>query len=242
MGLFSIEGEWQHPERVNCTYELIFVVQGVVYIEEDGVQYELSEGELLCLRPNIMHRGYRISSDVSFFWLHFYAEHYDRYGIYHKKTNDMHNALVLMKNLNHLASIDSDKTLIESKLLTFLLELKHVEPMGNKLFGEVREYIRVNIRFAPKVKYIAEKFGYNADYLSKLFVKNCGFSMKAYIDQERTALLCDKLLNTTLSLKEIAEYCNFEDDNALIKFFTNRVGYSPTRYRNSKFGTHTNRE
>ncbi len=242
MGLFSSEDEWIHPERVNCTYEWIFVVKGVVYIEEEEKKYELSEGELLCLRPNFAHRGYKKSSGVSFFWVHFYAENYERYGIYHGKTKDKHNALALMKNLNHLASVAADEVLIESKLLAFISELKYDEPMGNKLFGEVREYIRVNVRFAPKVKNVAEKFGYNADYLSKLFVKNCGFSMKAYIDRVRTALLCDKLLNTTLSLKELAEYCNFEDDNALIKFFTRRSGFSPTHYRNSNFGTHVNRE
>ncbi len=147
-----------------------------------------------------------------------------------------------MKNLNHLATIAADVTLIESKLLTFLLELKYAGITGNKLFCEVQEYIRTNVRFAPKVQYIAEKFGYNADYLSRLFVKNYGFSMKKYIDRERIALLCDRLLNTTLSLKELAEYCCFEDDNALIKFFRYRTGCTPTQYRNRNFGTHTNRE
>lgn len=133
-----------------------------------------------------------------------------------------------MKQLNHLATIGADNILIESKLLAFLLELKEVNLEENKLYHDVREYVRVRVTLGLKVRDIAEKFCYNADYLSKVFVKSCGLSLKQYIDKEREGLICDRLLNTTMSLKEIAESCSFEDDNALIKFFSRRTGWSPS--------------
>ncbi len=242
MGLFVSDEEWMHPAIANPTHELIFVTKGVVYIEEGGKRYELTEGDLLCLRPEIMHRGYKKSSGVSFFWLHFWAENYEYYGVYREKLSDAYNGFVLMKQLNHLSTIGASGTLIESKLLAFLSDLKHLNAEENKLYHDVREYVRVHIASRLKVKEVADKFAYNSDYLSKVFIKSCGLSLKQYIDKERVSLICDRLLNTTTSLKEIAEYCSFEDDNALIKFFTRRVGRSPSRYRNGTFATHINRK
>lgn len=242
MGLFTNDEEWIHPESNNTTHELIFVVKGIVYIEEGDKQFELSEGDLYCLRPNVTHRGYKKSSGVSFFWVHFYAENYNFYGIYRKKLSDAYNGAVLMKQLNHLSKIGANMTLIESKLLAFLSELKNLKSEENKLYYDVREYVRVHVASKLKVKTVAEKFAYNSDYLSKVFIRCCGLPLKQYIDKEREGLICDRLLNTTMSIKEIAEYCSFEDDNALIKFFTRRVGCSPSRYRNSTFETHINRK
>ena len=240
MGLFVGGENLIHPETANKTHELIFVVKGQVFIEENGVFHKLNPGDMICLVPGIVHKGYKKSSGASFFWLHFFAGNYPRFGIYKTALPDLYNCSALMKNLNHLAKTQKDKVLIESKLLSFLLETKNYGEKENKLFHDVSEYIRINVCFAPKVKDVASHFGYNADYLSRLFIKNCGFSLKKYIDRERESLISDKLLNTTMTLKEIAAECSFEDDNALIKFFTARAGCSPTAYRNKIFATHTN--
>lgn len=240
MGLFVGGEGWIHPESVNRTYELIFVVKGKVFIEEDEKFYELKPGDMICLVPEKIHRGYKKSDGTSFFWLHFFAENYSRFGVYKTTLPDLYNCSALMKHLNHLAKTQADNVLIESKLLAFLLETKNYEKKDNKLFNDVSEYVRVNVCFAPKVKDVAEYFRYNADYLSRLFIKNCGLSLKKYIDKEREAFISDKLLNTTMTLKEIAAECSFDDDNALIKFFSKRVGCSPSVYRNKIFATHIN--
>ena len=240
MGLFVGGEDWIHPETANKTYELIFMLKGSAFIEEDGEKTELRPGDLICLKPGVVHKGYRRSSGTSFFWLHFFASGFERFGVYRKKISDPYNCTTLLKNLNHLAKISADKALIECKLLAFLLEVKNSDGRDNKLFHEISEYVRINVCSAPKVREIAEKFGYNADYLSRLFAANCGLSLKKYIDREREAAISDKLLTTTLTLKEIAQQCSFDDANALIKFFTARAGCSPTAYRNKIFATHTN--
>lgn len=240
MGLFIGGNDWSHPEIANKTHELIYMVKGEAYIEEDGNRFVLVPGDLVCLKPGLTHKGYKESSGVSFFWLHFFAENYERYGVYFKKMPDPYNCSALFKNLNHLAKTRADKSLIESKLLAFLLEIQSGDDSQNKLFHDVSEYVRANVCSAPKVGDVALRFGYNADYLSRLFIKNSGLSLKKYIDREREAAISDLLLNTTMTLKEIAEACSFEDANALIKFFTARAGCSPTQYRNRIFATHTN--
>ncbi|MFB9995012.1 AraC family ligand binding domain-containing protein [Deinococcus oregonensis] len=48
-----------HPDRVIQTYELIFVKEGVLSLEEAGREFDLQAGETLLLWPGRRHRGVR---------------------------------------------------------------------------------------------------------------------------------------------------------------------------------------
>lgn len=239
MGLFFSDFEWIHPEVSVPTYEIIFVIKGVAYIEENGERYELREGDMRCLIPNKIHRGYR-TSECSFYWLHFYAENYDEIGVYSAHPEDFSSAVVLFKEINHLASLQSENALIECKLLAFLLQLNKGKHLKSKIFSDIAEYIRVNADKEITASSISKRFGYNADHLSKLFAANCGLPLKKYIDRIRLDFICNLLLSTTLSVKEIAEKSGFESDNALIKFFKYHKKQTPVKYRNSIYLSHTN--
>lgn len=241
MGLFVGDNDWIHPERILPTHEIIFVVSGKVYLEEGGQKHELSEGDLICLRPNVVHKGYQSSSNVKFYWLHFYADEYDKIGVYRHKFSDPYAQSTFFKQLNHEIITGAQKELIECKLAVFLLEIKNSLMQKSKIFYDVCEYVRVNVRKNPTVKNIGEHFSYHPDYLSKVFIKNTGMPLKNYIDSERNAYVKNLLLSTTLSLKEIAQSCAFENDNALIKFFKyNNDGLTPTGFRNLYYASHIN--
>ncbi|MGI2296261.1 helix-turn-helix domain-containing protein [Paenibacillus sp. GXUN7292] len=65
-----------HAKRKFQLYDLLIVVSGAIYIEEDDICYELTKGSILILEPNKIHRGYRASDELSeVYWLHFI---YDR--------------------------------------------------------------------------------------------------------------------------------------------------------------------
>ena len=73
-GLFHSQSEWIHPERVEKTYEIIYVTEGEVFIEEAGREYHLSRGNLLLLSPGLSQRGTRITAGVGFYWVHFHLK------------------------------------------------------------------------------------------------------------------------------------------------------------------------
>ena len=77
-------------------------------------------------------------------------------------------------------------------------------------------------------------------YSSKIFIKNTGLSLKKYINKERNVYVKSLLLNTNLTIKEIAEQTNFVDDGSFIKFFKYNNAQTPTEFRSSYYGTHTN--
>ena len=214
--------------------------KGEVFLEEDGARYELKKGDLLCLKPNTVHGGFRKSENCSFYWVHFFAEGYASLAPYRAKAADFSEAVVLFKELNHLSSLGNRELLVECKLAEFLLRLGENAARQSKLFADAAEYIRVHIAEISRAGELAEKFGYNADYLSRLFLQNSGLSLKKFIDRTRLNAVCGMLLTTSLPLKEIAALYGFESDNALIKFFTYHKRQTPGEYRNAICLSHTN--
>jgi len=240
MGLFIGGDAWIHPEISTPTYELIFVTSGEVYIEEDGKYYHLTKGDLICLRPGVIHRGYRETNGASFFWVHFFAGNYDKIGVWLYHADDPYNYSLFFRQLGHLAREQSNKHLVECKLCELLFEIARSRSNQSKLFYDICEYIRVNVASAPSVKAISERYNYSADYLSRVFKVNCGISLKSYLDMERNAFVKHLLLSTNMTIKEISYAAAFESDNALIKFFKYHNRTSPTAFRNSYYSTHTN--
>ena len=49
IGEFRSKGTWIHPDRSIGSYELIFVLQGTLYITEEDVAYEIEENEMILL-------------------------------------------------------------------------------------------------------------------------------------------------------------------------------------------------
>lgn len=67
---------WQpgmiHAQRQFDVFDLLICRSGVLYIEEDGISYELSRGKILVLEPGKVHEGYHpteVESEV--YWVHF---------------------------------------------------------------------------------------------------------------------------------------------------------------------------
>ncbi|MGG6311644.1 helix-turn-helix transcriptional regulator [Paenibacillus macerans] len=67
---------WQagvtHADRVFDAYDLIVCAKGALYMEEEGIEYEIEEGKLLALEPGKRHRGYRPTErETEVYWIHF---------------------------------------------------------------------------------------------------------------------------------------------------------------------------
>lgn len=240
MGCFNGEEDWIHPTRVLTSYVLIFVIKGEVFLREQAEYFHLRAGDAICLRAGCEHAGYQRSDNAKFYWLHFFAEDYDAIGVYRFRASDVYNYELKLRRMNHLYAIDSDIELLECELATLLLEHRNSQNKKNKLICDICEYIRLHAAEKNAVQDIAKKFNYNADYLTKLFIKNTGQTLKKYIDGERNSYIKNLLVSTQMSLKEIAVLTSFEDDVALIKFFCYHNQVTPTFFRNTYYASHLN--
>jgi len=174
------------------------------------------------------------------------------------QSQDVSRLVIQMRQLMHIANSDTYIRYAADYCITSaMIELacQYVDayqrdktartPAGHgqvKRFLDVLEWIRVHRIEPMTASSIAEKFGYNADYLSSLFKQNTGLSLIKYIHDIKIAQAREKLVNTDMSIRQIAYALGFQDEKYFIKLFKNNEGMTPGSYRAAYFRTHTNKE
>lgn len=243
MGYFTGSRGWIHSYVTINTNEVIFVTKGTVYLRENNIDYILKPGDLIFLSPNVCHGGYKRSEEpVEFYYLHFFDKNGDALSFkkyYH--IEDIYNYKNAFRKLNHLVLLKKNRSLIECNMTAMLLELNETsDALQNKLCYDITEYIRIHLADPPDIPTIASHFQYCPDYLSKLFVKYYHMPLKKYISLERVAFIKSYLSTTNYSIKQMANLCNFESENLLVKFFKYHTNTTPSEFRNSLFASHLN--
>ena len=69
------------------------------------------------------------------------------------------------------------------------------------------------------------------EHLSRLFKKEMGITLTAYIADLRTKKAAELLKTSMLSVAEIAMYVGYPDSNYFVKVFKKRYGMTPSAYR-----------
>jgi AraC-like DNA-binding protein len=111
-GIFESNKSWVHSERIIDNFEIIIVVKGIVYIQQNEEKYELHEGDMLLLRPECLHKGYAPSArGTSFYWLHFISE--DKISVI-EEIQAVDRLLTLAKNDPYFTGL-ADKVLLPTK-------------------------------------------------------------------------------------------------------------------------------
>lgn len=78
---------------------------------------------------------------------------------------------------------------------------------------------------------VAAHFAVSPSHLSRVFHQETGFGVREYLVHYRIRQACDLLLNTNLSVTQIADRCGFSDSNYFGDAFKKATGLSPREYR-----------
>ena len=75
-GLFTSGPYWMHkPMYHDGNFEIIIVIQGILYLQVDDKQYELKEHDVLALPPYHHLHGWQVSPEhTQYFWFHFFMK------------------------------------------------------------------------------------------------------------------------------------------------------------------------
>jgi YesN/AraC family two-component response regulator len=257
-GKSSLTASWQHVERIMPDYELMIVLDGNLFMEQDGVKYSCKKGDVLFQKTGIMHRGYKPSMS-SFYWLHFMLNQYEiieENNLEEKILNLDNNKQIIFplyfapKEVNKLVTLSSElissmremhphilNNYLMSSILIELskqfLDIYKDNTLGNKRFQEIFAYIKAHYDETITVKSIAEKFDYNEKYLPRLFKKYTNQTIKEYVIQLKLNEAKKLLMDTNDSIKEIAKILCFEDTHYFMRLFKKKMGITPTEFRNS---------
>ncbi len=232
-GKFISRDEWCHPDRKEKTYEILFVTKGFVYLNEGGAEYALGENEVLILEPKNRHFGTKKSRDTQFFWLHFSGISAIPEGKKHLKIENSYNLLLLFKQI---LSYTIDRKPAESldyltRLILIELFCENLSYDSDYMVEKASAWIKANRDRAIQVKDLAQHFGYNEDYLNRIFKSFYKKSLKSYIDRERIGFIKQLLLEDALPLAEVAQKAGFQDYKYFLKYFKYHEGITPTEFK-----------
>lgn len=97
--------------------------------------------------------------------------------------------------------------------------------------NRVIQYMLENYKNNIKVSDLAKLAAFNVDYLSTVFGKKTGLTPIAYLRNIRVEQAKRLLMQSKLSVEEIASETGFTDDAYFIKVFKRLVGQTPSSFR-----------
>lgn len=135
--------------------------------------------------------------------------------------------------MNKISISISEDELFESlfrefRSLSQYQKTKNEEDDENKLL----DYVNERFLTIESMEEVADHFGYNYAYLSRIFKKKAGESMSRYITKKKISL-AKELIETKPDMKlvEISELCGYEDSRYFSRVFKAETGTSPSEYK-----------
>ena len=98
-----------------------------------------------------------------------------------------------------------------------------------------KEYIYSHIKERITIEDLADELGVSASYLSRLFKKETGESVSAYIRKQKIEMAKNMLRYSDYSMIEIANRLAFSSQSHFIQQFREVVGMTPKKYRDEYY-------
>lgn len=109
-------------------------------------------------------------------------------------------------------------------------------PYGNKGFILTQNIIQyIQQHYVEDISYeiLSENFHFNASHINRVFKKNTGKSLHAFLSEYRLNIAMELLRSQTAPVSEIASMVGFTDIPHFIKTFKQFTGLTPAKYRSS---------
>lgn len=97
---------------------------------------------------------------------------------------------------------------------------------------EIKEYVDHHLQDAQlSIEQIADNFSLSAGYIRQLFKEYMNISLAEYLLQERVERVKERLVNSKLSVLEIADQCGFTSKGHFFAAFKKLTNLTPKQYR-----------
>lgn len=242
------EKGFKHLSRQLFEYELMAVTEGELYIADEHQEYHVRAGEYFVMSPTRFQHGTRVCR-CRFYWLHFRAKTRPpvNFSLPEQGRFTDGEALAALAARLFLAESGEHRGTLSHYLATeLLLELarqqKAQPPSGdpksrNQLLRErIRSYAAWHRFSQVRVSDMARELGYHEKYLSAVFHRTEGITLKRFLVEERLGEAKRLLLDSDYPIAEITACLNFENAHNFSRFFKTETGMSPTAFRKLSHG------
>jgi YesN/AraC family two-component response regulator len=143
----------------------------------------------------------------------------------------------------YIQSVDKCKSEEEIRMLHRELVMDYAQRMHllkkqnryPKAIIVVMDYIYDNLHTRMTIGELADAAGLSVTYLSKLFRKEVGMTVKEYITRKRIQAAENMLRYSEFSCLAISDYLCFSSESHFIQVFRKHTGETPKRYREKYF-------
>jgi AraC-like DNA-binding protein len=223
-------------------WDLTYIIEGAAQYTVDGVNYDVSAGDLWCLPPGHIREARTFSDKL----MHCFAINLSVRDLDGKTTYlpfPLVTHIGVRKDLIHLyhdlvfSWIDKQPLYkIKARAIVLLILHRLCElsmykgSSGRKDFRVQKVIGYISTHFAERilVKEMADMVGLNEVYFGVLFRQETGMSMNQYVNKFRIQQAEDLLRNANASVEEAAELCGYSDVIHFYRHFKNLRGYPPS--------------
>lgn len=107
----------------------------------------------------------------------------------------------------------------------------HPLPAPYRALSKLVDFVHDHVDQTLSVDELARQAGMSISTLERRFRSHLGTSPKRFILHAKIAAACDRLLNTPMSVGEIAESLGYHEHASFTRAFTSVMHMSPTAYR-----------
>ncbi len=229
-------------------YYLMYMTEGEMNIELDGVRSLFPAGSTVIIRPHTAYLYGKSEQDapIRYYWMHFTGSDCERIlqecglplgqvsEIGKSQEVSFHFEDIFSEFRKRRPSFDFSVTLKAQYLLLHVGRALTKE--GNAGASPVErslKYIHTNIKQAFSVKELAEMEFLSPSRYREVFRETTGLSPLEYILRQRIHHACELIEQGDLSLSQVAELCGFTDRLYFQRVFKKRMSVTPGEYRAS---------
>ncbi|MDF2669693.1 MAG: hypothetical protein K0R67_1999 [Paenibacillus sp.] len=239
---------WKKPLSRTTTHAIALIVSGKLCYRIDGETLRLNKGKLIHIPPGCLREGFPEMDDQhQKYWATFSTveDHNIPFPLLERHTPFVVQArqheylkqrfsLLVQQWMGKLPYFDSICEAILTEIVGLMNreanELRHPSAQLD-IVSEVQRYILTHYREDIQVKEVAPIVGISPNYLSSIFRRLTGSTVKEYVNQVKLSAARDLLLSTNVTIWQAAEYVGFCDQSYFNLIFKKVYGFPPSALR-----------
>ena len=138
-----------------------------------------------------------------------------------------------IQRLDDIHTVEDVRSLHDEMVLDFTQKMRGIcrSDTNSRHINSCKEYIYSHIKERITIEDLADELGVSASYLSRLFRKETGDSVSAYIRRQKLEMAKNLLQYSDYPMIDIANRLSFSSQSHFIQQFREYVGMTPKKYR-----------
>jgi AraC-like DNA-binding protein len=154
-----------------------------------------------------------------------------QYGLSHETAYNLSD--IYIQKMDVCTSLDEIAALRTDMIYEFADQMQELKRQNiySRHIVKCIDYIYENLNSNLSISSIADELELNPTYLSKLFSKETGMSLSAYIKEEKLRAAAYMLEYTSFSIGDISEYFCFSSQSHFTNAFQKQYNVTPKKFR-----------